>query len=194
MFRDMAKVVNLGDVRARRKAIQAETAAFQHRIEELLEEDRELDIAERVLMRLTARAQADAEADEAGIGLELELAPPTDTKLAKMAALVSARVDELHAKDAAAKPINIPAMPDMIREALKHAVDRGVHGLTPAEMLAYIRNKYWPEATTNKVGPIAWRMHRRNQLLKRGQVYRLPREPEKRSAESANFSEAKTNM
>jgi hypothetical protein len=62
------------------------------------------------------------------------------------------------------KPDGLPAVAEMIKEALAHAVSVGASGLKPAGLLSYIRGKYWPTAESKDVGPIAWRMWQNDQL------------------------------
>lgn len=65
---------------------------------------------------------------------------------------------------ASGKPEGLPAVSEMIKEALEHAVSVGAAGLKPAGLLSYIRGKYWPAAESKDVGPIAWRMWQNDQL------------------------------
>ena len=76
----------------------------------------------------------------------------------------------------AGKPDNIPSMPEMIISALEEVMRSGSQGLQPAGIASFIRAKWWPEVQINNVGPIAWRMWKRNQLRKDGPIYALPNE------------------
>jgi len=78
------------------------------------------------------------------------------------------------------KPEGLPAVSEMIKEALSHHLKLGSPGLAPAGMLSYIRGKWWPEATSNDVGPVAWRMEQNGSLerLETGE-YALPEKAER---------------
>jgi hypothetical protein len=71
------------------------------------------------------------------------------------------------------KPDGIPAMPEMIKAAIKDAVVHGRKGLEPKEMTAFIRQKWWPHVKGESVSPIAWRMVQQGQLKKDGALYKL---------------------
>ena len=65
----------------------------------------------------------------------------------------------------------------MILEALRVAKLEGKSGLAPRQMTEYIAEKWWPEVGINNIGPIAWRMLKRGQLVKPSEhasVYALP--------------------
>jgi hypothetical protein len=66
-------------------------------------------------------------------------------------------------------------MPEMILEALKDAKAKGVRGLEPKDIAAYIASKWWPTVAINAVGPIAWRMYTKEKLTKRNSRYFLPK-------------------
>jgi hypothetical protein len=134
------KPIDIRLIQARRKKIEAEIesvqAEFEKKIVALKAEAKELDIAERVFARLSS---ADS--------------PPANRK------------GDEEIVDAG-KPEGIPAVSEMIKEALAYAVIQGGYGFKPAAILAYIRGKWWPEAQSNDVGPIAWRMWQNDQLIK----------------------------
>lgn len=155
MFSAM-KSVNLSQIQARRKRIAEAIGEHESGIAALRAEDAELDVAERVFMRLATENDFRELAKIVGTGATAEAKAEQEAE--------------------SGKPPGIPTMPDMIREALKHALSRNVLGLEPTDMLAYIRGRYWSTAQQQNVGPIAWRMHKRGQLLKRGSYYRLPKE------------------
>jgi len=146
-------------LQARRKLIAEEIG--NHRIvlethikaiEELEAEDRELTIAERVLLRFSQGGDAAEAAKQPELPIQGE-------------STLGGR---------AVKPDNIPTMPEMIIEALKLAESQGAPGLEPNGMVSYIRGRWWQDAPTESVGPIAWRMWKRGELLKEGARYRLP--------------------
>jgi hypothetical protein len=155
MFLPM-KSINLSQIQARRKRIAETIAGHEQGISALRAEDAELDVAERVFMRLATESNLQALAEATPNGVEVE-------------AVAGRRLDM-------GKPPNTPTVSDMIREALTHALSRNVLGLEPSDMLSYIRGRYWPTARSRDVGPIAWRMHSRRELEKRGQIYKLPKE------------------
>lgn len=75
------------------------------------------------------------------------------------------------------KPEGTPAVSEMIMMVLAEAHAHDKEGMTPQGMLEVIRGLWWPTATTDSVGPIAWRMWKQNKLGKDGSVYfRLDRD------------------
>jgi hypothetical protein len=154
------KPIDIALIQARRKKIDAEIAAenarFQKELEDhesrltvLAREQHDLEVAERVFARLTNEA-----------------APPDKKHSGRTSAAV-----------ADGKPDGIPPVPEMIKEALTHAEELGRPGLRPAEILSYIQGKWWPTAHTTDVGPIAWRMWQRDDLIKyKDGTYALPEE------------------
>ena len=170
MFRPMAQTADLTRIQARRKSIAAEMAEIQQELEALTKEDNELAIAERVLIRLSLKSGAEEAAEQ-------------------VTGEVSAAAEK---EPSGGKPAGLPPVPDMILEALRHAFTHGAPGLEPNGILSYIKGRYWPEATTNKVGPIAWRMWKHDQLDKRGSIYRLPKEEREKilMAEPSQTTEA----
>jgi len=64
------------------------------------------------------------------------------------------------------KPEGTPPVPIMIKEALAHALTLGAIGLKPGGLLSYIQGKWWPGVQANAIGPIAWRMAERKELMK----------------------------
>jgi hypothetical protein len=73
----------------------------------------------------------------------------------------------------------------MILEALRHGHSLGASGLDPAGLLSYIRGRYWPNAPTQAVGPIAWRMWKKDGTLeKHGSLYAIPAAQRQQSGET----------
>jgi hypothetical protein len=73
------------------------------------------------------------------------------------------------------KPAGIPSVPHMIIAALHDAKRRGLPGLEPKGMASFIAEKWWPDVTINDVGPIAWRMWKKQSVLeKTGSLYGMP--------------------
>jgi hypothetical protein len=138
------KPIDIRLIQARRKKIQAEIdaiqAEFEKQIVALKAEAKELDIAERVFSRLSLN---DADVSTNNNSKKSKQAPPDN-----------------------GKPDGLPAVSEMIKEALAYAVIQGGYGLKPAGILAYVRGKWWPEAQSNDVGPIAWRMWQNDQIDK----------------------------
>lgn len=75
------------------------------------------------------------------------------------------------------KPEGTPPVSEMIQLALQNAHRHGKEGLTPQGILEVVRAAWWPSASTDSVGPIAWRMWKQGKLGKEGSVYfRLDRD------------------
>jgi hypothetical protein len=84
------------------------------------------------------------------------------------------------------KPEGMPTVPDMILTVLRDFEHEGVLGVgvTPEAILTEIRRRWWPEARSGDVGPIAWRMAVKEQRLeKTGSLYSLLPESGKEAAE-----------
>jgi len=62
------------------------------------------------------------------------------------------------------KPEGIPMMPEIIIEAISHALRDGRAGLKVSELIEFVRQRYWPEAPANSVGPVAWKMSKTGEL------------------------------
>jgi hypothetical protein len=90
------------------------------------------------------------------------------------------------------KPAGTPTMPEMIEAVLTEASFQGRHALEPKEIVATIRQKWWPTVTPASVSPIAWRLAKEGRLHKDGSKYSLAREqaaesPDEDSAEISLF-------
>jgi hypothetical protein len=141
----MANVSKIKIIQQKRRAIAQKIVQQREVLGALEAEERDLEIAERVLASLFSEPES---------GLD---AP--------------AHVEE---EEESGKPDGIPTMPTMIYEALKDARDRGLKGLEPKDITAYIAAKWWPSVKINNVGPIAWRLYKSEKLAKRQSKYRLP--------------------
>jgi hypothetical protein len=78
----------------------------------------------------------------------------------------------------ARKPSGIPTAPEMIIEALTAAAERGMAGMTPFDLLGYVKQKYGPDANNSDVGSTAWRLWKDGRLMKPdpdSPLYGLPR-------------------
>lgn len=138
----------------RRRGIANEIREAKERIAALQAEDRELELALRVLARLH--------------GVE----PPP--KRTEPQLLWSNRTVA-----SGSKPGGTPTIPQMIVESLTAAKEsRGRVGLEPKEITEYVAKRWWPDVTINNVGPVAWRMWRRGELIKQDSVYSLPKDKE----------------
>ena len=159
-------------LQARRKVIEDKITIYRVEIGQreeaiavLLNEDRELEIAAKVIERFSSPAPKQAIATTDGEEPEI-------------------------AEEDSSKPGGIPTTPVMIAEAVSDAHSRGSPGLEPLGMLSYIQARYWPGASVNNIGPIAWRMWKRGQLVKKGVKYALPAaEGLIKLAEEANLAE-----
>lgn len=114
-------------------------------VDGLLAEMKDIEIAERVLLNIGVIT-------DRGTGSEVD-------------------IDDVPAVQ---KPEGTPSMPDMIKEALTVAHRQGSPSLEPIGLLPYIQDRWWPQAQTTSVGPIAWRMWKRGELVKDGPRYALP--------------------
>ncbi|ESZ63789.1 hypothetical protein NL532_00665 [Mesorhizobium sp. C120A] len=75
------------------------------------------------------------------------------------------------------KPDDLPAMPEMITDALAKYYRQGRRGLTPKEIREEIARAFWPDVPNEAVGPIAWRMFKRGELEKTpDNLYALPKD------------------
>jgi len=73
------------------------------------------------------------------------------------------------------KPDDAPTVPEMILEVLlrPHLLDDP--GMEPKDITAAIRERWWPDAPSSSIGPIAWRMWKKEgRLVKDGSLYSLP--------------------
>ncbi|MCA1379363.1 hypothetical protein I6F34_00815 [Bradyrhizobium sp. BRP05] len=149
--RAMANISKLKMIQIKRRMISQKITQQREVLAALEAEERDLEIAERVLANL------EAEQPEPELALEPESASTP-------------------ASESSGKPEGIPTMPEMIFEALKDARSRGVKGLEPKDITAFIAEKWWPDVKINNVGPIAWRLYKSERLAKRQSKYRLPDE------------------
>lgn len=157
----MANLSKLKLVQYKRRAIAQKIAQQRDVLTALEAQERDLEIAERVLASLDADDQP-----------ELVLEPVTEPDPEP----ANSNVEQ------SGKPDGIPTMPEMITEALRDAKARGLKGLEPKDIAAYIASKWWPGVKINNVGPIAWRLYKNSRLAKRQAKYRLPDEVEANAA------------
>ncbi len=146
----MAKTPKLRLLRERQREVDDEIARAKAALAALETQASELKIAERVLASLSID-EDDDDTDAPG-GAAPNGHDPADT---------------------ARKPDGIPTMPEMIIQAISNAAAGG-RGLEPKKMTEYIDKRWWPGVPGNAVSPIAWRMHKRKELAKRGSRYYLP--------------------
>lgn len=158
MGKDM-KAIDIGLIQARRAKLISEIERYREGIATLEAKLSELEIAERIFAELSLEgAPATIVVSESHMSLEIDENKRTESEVSG---------------DLEAKPKGLPPMTEMITEALKHARELGASGLEPAGMVSYIRGRYWPNAPTQAVGPIAWRMWKRGELEKRDSIYTL---------------------
>src|SRR6516162_6326275 len=153
----MLRYIDTDALRARREAIDQEIARHRDAISALEQKRSELEIGERIIAEFGIDRPANGHADEA---TDFRPNPPDDQKRPK-------------------KPADLPTVPDMIFAALRDARARGAPGMHPRELVAFIRKTYWPEAPSEAVTPIAWRMWNRDGALEKDDndsLYRLPTE------------------
>jgi hypothetical protein len=146
----MANISKLQLVQHKRRKLALKIAEHREALAALEAQERDLEVAERVLVSL------DEDTDTEPIADPNEAAPA--------------------ATESTGKPDGIPTMPEMIYEALKDAKARGQRGLEPKDITAFIAAKWWPDVKINNVGPIAWRLYKSDKLAKRQSRYRLPDE------------------
>jgi hypothetical protein len=163
----MMQIVTIGFIRARRAKIDSEIArqheiiaASEAAIAELRAKREDLDTAERVISEIL---------------IEEGILDRGDTEIVPPNAETAVETPPENGN----KPEGIPSIPDMITEAVRDALERGDKGVEPVMMTAFIRARWWPGVSPEKVSPIAWRMWRRGQLTKKGSAYALP--PQKRT-------------
>jgi hypothetical protein len=147
----MANISKLKMIQDKRRAISRQIVQQREILNALETQERELEIAERVLVSLDLESVP-------------EIAPEAEPHMTLTAADLMV----------GGKPEGIPTMPDMIFEALKDAKARGLKGLEPKDIAAFIAAKWWPSVKINNVGPIAWRLYKNERLTKRQAKYRLP--------------------
>jgi hypothetical protein len=145
----MANISKLKLIQDKRRAISREIVRQREVLTVLETMERDLETAERVLTTLEAESVPEV------LQPEPYVAPDPAP---------------------AGKPEGIPTMPEMIIAALKDAKARGLRGLEPKDITAFIATKWWPEVKINNVGPIAWRLYKSERLAKRQSKYRLPDE------------------
>lgn len=146
-------------VRDRLDDIEDELERHHVRMAELRAEKEELLTTQRVLARLHSTEDEQYEADL----LEAAHARPNVVTAAKPP------------PSARRKPSSLPSVNDMIIKVLEDAREADFDGLEPRVILAEIQRIWWPDATTESVGPIAWRMSQQGRLEKTGSVYSLPK-------------------
>ena len=154
----MANISKLKMVQYKRRVISQKITQQREILAALEAQAHDLEITERVLVELESSPEPE-------LALEPETTiPPVPQNIALVAndLLVGG------------KPEGIPTMPDMIFEALRDAKARGLRGLEPKDITAFIAAKWWPGVKINNVGPIAWRLYKNERLNKRQAKYRLP--------------------
>jgi hypothetical protein len=163
----MANISKLKQVQERRKVVARHIELYRAKLAALEMQARDLETTERVLTTLdldSNEVETDAEELMADLAEKLRKAENERESEPVVAANENA---------GGGKPEGIPTMPEMIYEALRDAKAKGLKGLEPKDITAFIAAKWWPEVKINNVGPIAWRLYKSDKLAKRQSKYRL---------------------
>jgi hypothetical protein len=154
------QIVTIGFIRARRAKIDTEItrqreaiAASEQIIDALQARRADLDLTERVISEILIE-EGILSADQT------EASPPASLEIL----------------DDDSKPEGVPSVPEMITEAIRYVSKDSGKGIKPVMITAFIRARWWPTVSPEKVSPIAWRMWKRGQLIKDGNTYALPRQ------------------
>ncbi len=158
----MPRMVDLSQIpviAARRQQIAAERDALRAKIAELDQEDAELEVAARVLQRLGGAAQQ----PEFAFQPTRSAPPPQDDG-------------------------KRPTVPDMINLALNEFHTAGAQGAEGQQILKAIVNR-WGEVDPNHVRPALWRMVQAGRLIRKGDLYSLPKSKLREMAEGRSGGE-----
>jgi hypothetical protein len=160
----MAKTPKIRLIRDKLREIVEEIERQRQTLADLEKQASDLEIAERVLISLGDDDDEEAEPKSSGTvihsgAFSIDIGVPLTKRVVQ-------------------KPADTPTVPEMIIQALKNARSHGKRGLEPREMTEFIAEKWWPKCPQNAVGPIAWRMYKRHELLKRESRYFLPKNDE----------------
>jgi hypothetical protein len=172
----MIRYVDTDALRAKREAIDQEIArhrdaivASQEAVAALEQKRNELEISERIIAEFGVERPVNGHADE-----------KTDFRAYPQ--------NQRQRK----KPPNLPTIPDMIFAALRDAREQGKSGMWPRDLVAFIRKTYWPEAPSEAINPIAWRMWSKDRTLEKdetaGYYLRSEKEPEARRDDNRSFT------
>jgi len=153
--------VDVAALQARRAQMDAEIQRHREAIAALEAKRDELDIGMRVIAEYAVQTpeSVSIEAEEAQTTTDIPAAP--------------IKAPRRGSAPREPKPDSVPAMPEMIREALLKAHQRGKLGLKPIEITDYIQEHYWAGCPPEAVSPIAWRMWNRGELVKNESHYSL---------------------
>lgn len=155
---------NLRVIRTKKQELLAAANRHDELAAKARAEAAEFDAAERVWMKLfgtdTAPSQGAHDAQDQPPNQTLET-PPQILESDRRRVWADAGIIEVRRK-----PPGLPPVPEMILEALKLAESEGKAGMNPQAMVAYVRNKYWPEATNPDIGSTMWRMWKDGRLAK----------------------------
>ena len=136
----MNQTPSLQAIRAKKNELLSIAAKYEAMAEKARKQAADYEAAERVWLQLAPSDQDDNIAPRGKTAEELLEERPTAVR----------------------KPSGSPAVPEMILEALSAAG----RPMTPNELLAYVREKYWPEAQSPDVGSTAWRMAKDGRLVR----------------------------
>jgi hypothetical protein len=155
-FRTIMKLLDLNTIRERRAQASQDLVVHQQMVDSLRADIADLDVAERLFEKFGREIPDTHEAENGPAGEDDGARTQPSEKTARR------------------KPPNIPTTVEMIQEALVEAHSGGSPGLEPSEILSWVRERYWPEAMTNDIGPDVWRLWKIKKLHKDGKVYSLP--------------------
>jgi len=155
---------NLAAIRAEKERLLAKAADLESAAAKARAEAEDYEAAERVWLKLSSVKP---------------IAPNADGAADKIAPNGAINTGARNANPPSGKPSGVPPVPEMIIEALREAEAAGKHGLSPADMLAFVQRKYWPGAANSDVGSTAWRMWKKDGRLRKpdpkGSIYTLAR-------------------
>jgi hypothetical protein len=164
----MTQTPSLQTIRAKKDALLASAIKYDALAAKARAEAADYEAAERVWLKLAPESEASV-----AQGSDSESASlPHGIKSAYLSVSGGPWISVGHSK-----PPAIPAVPDMIIEALTDAEEHlNVEGLTPSALLSFVRQKYWPDAKNADVGSTAWRMWKEGRLLRPVEgLYALPK-------------------
>src|SRR3954463_3870482 len=131
------------EIEADMDRLRGQIGAMQTALEVYRAELKELEVADRVMARL--------QPENSRSGISESIQPDADIPISPA--------------QPARKPTGTPTVPHMIIAALHQARRRGLAGLEPKDMTSYIASTWWPDAKVTDVGPIAWRMWKKQGVL-----------------------------
>src|SRR5208283_6170789 len=135
---------SLRAIRAKKEALLATAAKYEAAALKARAEAADYEAAERVWLKLIPGQEVS----------EDDVAKPAGVGKAFLSVGGGPYVQVGEPMVAHSKPLDVPPVPEMIIEALGFAN----RPMTPNELLAFVRSKYWSTARNTDVGSTAWRM------------------------------------